>query len=51
MTGRSGTPAEIAEVIAFLANPASGWVRGCNIETDGGLTAMLETGAIIDPGP
>ena len=51
MTGRSGTPTEIAEVIAFLAGPASGWVRGCNIETDGGLTAMLETGAIIDPGP
>ena len=49
MTRRSGTPGEVAEVVAFLAGPASGWLRGCNIETDGGLTAMLETEAIIEP--
>jgi NAD(P)-dependent dehydrogenase (short-subunit alcohol dehydrogenase family) len=49
MTKRSGTPDEIAQVIAFLASPASEWVRGCNIETDGGLTAMLETEKLIDP--
>lgn len=48
MTRRSGQPDEVADVIAFLASPASGWVRGCNIETDGGLTAMLETKTIID---
>jgi NAD(P)-dependent dehydrogenase (short-subunit alcohol dehydrogenase family) len=47
MTRRAGRPEEVAEVIAFLASPASGWVRGCNIETDGGLTAMLETAQII----
>lgn len=50
MTRRAGTPEEVAEVIAFLVEPASGWVRGCNIETDGGLTAMLETRDIIGPG-
>lgn len=49
MTRRSGQPEEVAEVVAFLASPASGWVRGCNIETDGGLTAMLETETIIAP--
>ncbi|MDJ1007002.1 MAG: SDR family oxidoreductase [Paracoccaceae bacterium] len=43
MTGRPGRVEEIAEVIAFLAGPGSGWVRGCNIEVDGGLTALLET--------
>ena len=49
MTRRTGRPEEVAEVIAFLASPASEWVRGCNIETDGGLTAMLETEKLIDP--
>ena len=49
MTRRPGTPKEIAEVIAFLASPASEWVRGCNIEADGGLTAMLETEQLITP--
>ncbi|MXQ07326.1 SDR family oxidoreductase [Alphaproteobacteria bacterium GH1-50] len=49
MTRRSGSPEEVAEVIAFLTSPASEWVRGCNIETDGGLTAMLETRDIIGP--
>lgn len=47
LTRRSGTANEVARVVAFLANPASGWVRGCNIEADGGLTAQLETEAII----
>lgn len=42
MTGRSGRPEEVAEVIAFLADPVSEWVRGANIECDGGLSAMLD---------
>jgi NAD(P)-dependent dehydrogenase (short-subunit alcohol dehydrogenase family) len=46
ITGRAGQPAEIAEVIRFLASPAVSWVTGCNIECDGGLTAQLEFSAL-----
>lgn len=46
LTRRSGTPEEVAAVVRFLADPASGWVRGCNIEADGGLTAQLEAEAL-----
>ncbi len=53
LTRRSGQPTEIADVIAFLAAPESAWVKGCNIECDGGLTAQLETENLIGwtPGP
>lgn len=49
MTRRAGTPEEVAEVIAFLASPASQWVRGCDIQADGGLTAMLDAEQVIAP--
>lgn len=42
MTGRAGRPEEIAEVILFLASDEASWVSGCNIESDGGLTATLD---------
>jgi 3-oxoacyl-[acyl-carrier protein] reductase len=35
--GRLGRPAEIAEVVAFLAADASGWVTGQNIRANGGI--------------
>lgn len=35
--GRVGTPADVAELVAFLAGPTSGWVTGQNIRADGGL--------------
>jgi 3-oxoacyl-[acyl-carrier protein] reductase len=35
--GRIGKPAEIAEVVAFLAGDAAGWVSGQNIRVNGGL--------------
>ncbi|HTI38029.1 MAG TPA: SDR family oxidoreductase [Vicinamibacterales bacterium] len=34
--GRPGTPEEIAELIYFLASPASGWITGETISIDGG---------------
>ena len=39
--GRAGTADEIAAVIAFLAGPDSGWVRGQAIPVDGGISAMV----------
>jgi 3-oxoacyl-[acyl-carrier protein] reductase len=35
--GRIGQPTEIAEVVAFLAGDAAGWVCGQNIRVNGGL--------------
>ena len=35
--GRLGQPPEIAEVVAFLAGPAAGWVTGQNIRVNGGI--------------
>ncbi|AJA09499.1 3-alpha-hydroxysteroid dehydrogenase [Sphingopyxis fribergensis] len=36
---RSGAPADIAPVIAFLLSGASAWIRGANIPADGGVAA------------
>lgn len=38
--GRVGQPSEIAEVIAFLASPASSFVTGAILAADGGFTAL-----------
>jgi NAD(P)-dependent dehydrogenase (short-subunit alcohol dehydrogenase family) len=35
--GRTGTPAEVARVVRFLLDPASGYVTGQNLDIDGGL--------------
>ena len=37
--GRYGQPAEIANVVAFLASPEAAFVTGADIVADGGLTA------------
>ena len=34
--GRAGNPEEIAELIAFLVSPRSGWITGETISIDGG---------------
>ncbi|ASW09749.1 SDR family NAD(P)-dependent oxidoreductase [Rhizobium sp. 11515TR] len=38
--GRVGQPQDIAEVIAFLASPASAFMTGSLVMTDGGFTAL-----------
>jgi NAD(P)-dependent dehydrogenase (short-subunit alcohol dehydrogenase family) len=46
--GREGTPADIAEVIEFLAIGACDWLNGVEIVVDGGYIAGL-IGGWIDP--
>lgn len=36
--GRIPDPREVADVVAFLVSPASGWVTGTRIPVDGGLS-------------
>jgi NAD(P)-dependent dehydrogenase (short-subunit alcohol dehydrogenase family) len=40
LLGRAAQPAEIAEIIAFLASPKAGYVTGAVIAADGGRTAI-----------
>lgn len=40
LTGRPGSPDEVASVVAFLLSAESSWVNGIDIRLDGGLTAL-----------
>ena len=40
LLGRAAQPAEIAELIAFLASPKAGYITGAVIAADGGRTAV-----------
>lgn len=39
--GRLGQPEEFGDLAAFLASPRAGYVTGCAIKVDGGMTATL----------
>jgi len=51
LSGRAGTPEEVAEAVVFLARPESEWVRGVNLAVDGGLSARLEIEALSAHAP
>lgn len=35
---RLGTPADVAEAVVFLCSEPAGWICGCNLVIDGGIT-------------
>ena len=44
--GRRGTPSEIASAVAFLLDPANGFVHGSVLFVDGGSDALLRPNAV-----
>jgi 3-oxoacyl-[acyl-carrier protein] reductase len=40
-TGRMGTPQEIADIVAFLVSPRSGFTTGANFVVDGSITSRV----------
>ena len=44
--GRAATPAEVAQIAAFLLSPASGWLKGIDIPIDGGMGSFAMTEAL-----
>lgn len=35
--GREATPADVAEVVAWFASPAAGYITGQSLQVDGGM--------------
>ena len=50
-TGRLGTPADIADVTAFLLGPTASFVTGTDILVDGGAVAAGLSGRLGVPTP
>lgn len=44
--GRAGRPEEVAELVAFLASRESGWIKGVDINVDGGKGAFATCDAL-----
>jgi NAD(P)-dependent dehydrogenase (short-subunit alcohol dehydrogenase family) len=42
---RSGTPEEVAKVIAFLVSPDAGYITGCDLQVDGGWVGASLAGS------
>lgn len=49
--GRWGRPDEIARAVAFLADPASGFITGTTLVVDGGITMRGDPGEDLDLSP
>jgi len=46
--GRIGQPDNIANVVALIARPGSGWMTGQNIRADGGLSLHRALSVAVD---
>jgi 3-oxoacyl-[acyl-carrier protein] reductase len=40
-TGRLGRPAEVADLVAFVASPLAAYINGANLRIDGGSIAVV----------
>lgn len=41
--GRSGTSEEVAQIVAFVASPAAGWINGNQVPANGGMLRVLQS--------
>lgn len=40
-SGRLGQPEDVANLVAFVASPLSGYINGANLRVDGGQTSTV----------
>lgn len=49
LLGRHASPADIADVVVFLASPESRWINGHPLVADGGISGAVLTGLVPAP--